>query len=168
MDNMEDYYMAEENLWGAERGAFVSPVSLSLQISLAFLPGPVPGLGVGVGLLVLPFCCFPFSGKFVTISTHSSCWPTMSRTSPAMQEQKRECLAEVRSVMGHVVRAIALLSAAKKIKAVAFWQWIFSISSKVDRTISDQSAHFTVPLNGRHTFDLMEDQFMMTVFITFI
>ena len=25
MDNMEDYYMAEENLWGAERGAFVSP-----------------------------------------------------------------------------------------------------------------------------------------------
>ena len=25
MDNMADYYMAEENIWGAERGAFVSP-----------------------------------------------------------------------------------------------------------------------------------------------
>ena len=91
MDNMEDYYMAEENLWGAERGAFVSPVSLSLQSSLAFLPGLVPGFGVGVGLLVLFLCCFPFSGKFVSISTNSSCWPTMSRTSPAMRGKKNAC-----------------------------------------------------------------------------
>ena len=32
----------------AERGAFVSPVSLSSQISLGSLPGLVPGVGVGV------------------------------------------------------------------------------------------------------------------------
>ena len=58
------------------RGAFVSPVSLSLEISLAFLPGPVPGLCVRVGVVglwwffVVGFC---FQGKFVTISTNSSC-----------------------------------------------------------------------------------------------
>ena len=89
MDNVEDYYMAEENLWGAERGAFVSPVSLSLQISVAFLPGLVPGLGVGVVFVGFWFfVVFFFRGNLSSISTNSSCWPTMSRTSPAMQEKK--------------------------------------------------------------------------------
>ena len=92
MDNVEDYYMAEENLWGAERGAFVSPVSLSLQISLAFLPGLVHGLGVGVVFVGFWFfVVFLFRGNLSSISTNSSCWPTMSRTSPAMQE-KNGCL----------------------------------------------------------------------------
>ena len=38
--------------------AFVSPVSLNLQISLAFLPGPVPGSCVGVAVVGLLCCCF--------------------------------------------------------------------------------------------------------------
>ena len=75
--------------WGAERGTFVSAVSLSLQISLAFLPGPVPGSCVGVGVVGLLCCWFLFLGKFVAISTNSSCWPTMSRTSPAMQKKNQ-------------------------------------------------------------------------------
>ena len=61
MDNMEDYCMAEENRSGAERGAFVSPVSLSLQISQAFLPGPMPGSCVGVGVVGLLCCGFLLS-----------------------------------------------------------------------------------------------------------
>ena len=70
MDNVEEYYMAAENLGGAERGAFVSLVSPSLQISLANLPGLALGLGVVVACFVwfclfcLLFFGFLFPGKF--------------------------------------------------------------------------------------------------------
>ena len=72
MDNGEKYYLVEENLSWAERGAYVSPVSLSSQISLGFLPGLVPG-GCGCCLLVcFVFRSFFFSGKFV-FTINSSC-----------------------------------------------------------------------------------------------
>ena len=86
MDNVGQYYLAEENLWGAweGRGRF------TCFTFFANFPGSLPGLV----LWALPCCVFVlvgfcFRGNLFSIFTHSSCWPTMSRTSTAMQEKKK-------------------------------------------------------------------------------
>ena len=85
MDNVGQYYLAEENSWGAweGRGRF------TCFTFFANFPGSLPGLV----LWALPCCVFVlvgfcFRGNLFSIFTHSSCWPTMSRTSTAMQEKK--------------------------------------------------------------------------------
>ena len=87
MGNVGQYYLAEENSWGAweGRGRFTC-----FTFSANF-PGSLPGL-----VLWALVCCvfvlfgFCFRGNLFSFFTHSSCWPTMSRTSTAMQEKKRK------------------------------------------------------------------------------
>ena len=71
-------------------------VSLSLQISLTDLPGSCLGMCVCVLLVLLFFfgwLLVSFFGEIWSQSqAHSSCWPTMSRTCPAMQKKKKSTI----------------------------------------------------------------------------
>ena len=93
--HMEKYIEVEENFWGAERGAHVRtshlfhPVCISLGTT-----------GFALGFLFLEFglwCLFGFLLCFlvrcleilISFSFSCRCWPTMSRTRPAMQKKKK-------------------------------------------------------------------------------
>ena len=93
MDGVRDYYMVEENLWGAERDAICFALSHSvLRISLAVvLLLVLAGCVLEFGFLVVFFV--RFQGNFcIQLAFNSrrisSSWPTMPRTCPAMQKKK--------------------------------------------------------------------------------
>ena len=77
------------NLWGAERGGLFHLFHLVYKFPWLFcLAWCLACVWVLFVCLVL-FSLFSFfRANLFSISTNSSCWPTMSRTSPAMQEKK--------------------------------------------------------------------------------
>ena len=118
MDNMEDYYMAEENRGGA-RFCFTL-FHLVWKFPLAFLPGPVPGLCVRVGVVgfvvVFLLLVFVFKGNL----SQSQLIPVVDRPCLALVRQCRKKKRLLKRILENIRLLCSVFSSESPVHSTYF------------------------------------------------